>query len=103
MKEKDAKIQSCLGQLVFDIISENIIDGAYGYYGEQLELVGFNESHYSNGQVIEFRFNRGMNNDEFKTFFEEFKHDLQYYTDVEYKIENITYMSTRIFFKLLKR
>ena len=50
MKEKDAKIQSCLGQLVFDIISENVLDGSYGYYGEQLELVGFNESYYSNGQ-----------------------------------------------------
>ena len=103
MKEKDAKILSCLGQLTFDIIEEIICDGAYEYYGEQVELVGFTEGYFSDGQVIDFRFNRGLNETEFKGFFDELKTDLKYYTDVEYKIENVTFMSTRIFFKLLKR
>ena len=78
---------------------ENIIaDGAY----EDLELVGFSESYFTSGQIIEFRFNRGMSNREFDGFWEEFESVLKDYTKINFKTESVTYMSHRVYFYLMK-
>ena len=48
MNRNKARILSCLGDFSFDLIENIIADGAY----EDLELVGFSESYFSNCQMI---------------------------------------------------
>lgn len=98
MNENKARILSCLGQFSYDLIENIILDGAY----DDLELVGFSESYFSDCQMIEFRFNRGMSNNEFNGFWEEFESVLKDYTKVNFKTESVTYMSHRVYFYLMK-
>ena len=95
-------IKSSLGQFVVNTIEYIIADGAFGYYGEQLELVGFNEGSYTNGQMIEYRFNRGMTNKETEVFYDEFFKELDKNVLCDYDVENVSYMTHRIYFKKIK-
>ena len=95
-------IASSLGEFVLNTIEWVIEDGAFGFYGEHLEVVSFYEGSYTNGQMIEYRFNRGMTNKETEVFYDELFKELDKKVLCEYDVENVSYMTHRIYFKLIK-
>jgi len=104
MKEN---IMSCLGKFTKDVILDIIKDGSFDNLGDVnengfTELEAISEGSYGDGQIIEYRFNHGLTNAQNKEFYKEMSYAFDKLLLCEYRFENVTYMTHRIYFKLIK-